>query len=371
MVRGNGRHSVSLARARRNQSPALSPDAKNCSSASRLVQPRELSNIDVSSGVAPRVTLPEGPCSYGRVRYLVVRTEKDFVYSRLRGRTAHSAARGQRYRSANGAVGAPARFQKIGPAMGLARLQRHSRENRLGLWGVQCGGAQAQTHCRGASEPGAGAFFADGRWLAYASDERGEWEVYVRPFPDGQGSGRSPRGGSQPLWRGDSKELFYVAADGQLIAVPIRGHRRRSKSGVSQPLFATRIPPLLAPLRTNYAVSSDGQRFSSTASCRRRRQRHHDRGELAGEVTEVSRTARRTDSLRLMPARPFGSGACDCAFRADPAILTTTPLLSRRVFPPARPRIESPCGVYRELSVACPPQSRWSLNLTRLSNTIR
>jgi hypothetical protein len=101
----------------------------------------------------------------------------------------------------------------------------------------------------------------DGRWLAYASDESGEWEVYVRPFSDLQGKWLiSTGGGSQPLWRGDGKELFYVAADNRLIAVPIGG-TDTFEVGVSQPLFATRIPAVLAPWRTNYAVSSDGQRF--------------------------------------------------------------------------------------------------------------
>ena len=101
----------------------------------------------------------------------------------------------------------------------------------------------------------------DGRWLAYASNESGLWEVYVQPFPEGRGKWLvSTGGGSQPIWRGDSKELFYVAADDGLVAVPIRG-TDTFEVGVSQPLFATRIPAVLAPFRTNYAVSADGQRF--------------------------------------------------------------------------------------------------------------
>jgi hypothetical protein len=101
----------------------------------------------------------------------------------------------------------------------------------------------------------------DGRWLAYASDESGKWEVYVRSFPEGPRKWLvSTGGGSQPMWRGDGKELFYVAADNRLVAVPIVG-TATFEVGVSQSLFATRIPPVLAPWRTNYAVSSDGQRF--------------------------------------------------------------------------------------------------------------
>ena len=101
----------------------------------------------------------------------------------------------------------------------------------------------------------------DGRWQAYASNESGVWEVYVQPFPEGRGKWHvSAGGGSQPIWRGDGTELFYVAADDRLVAVPIRGIDTFA-FGVSQPLFATRIPAVLAPFRTNYAVSGDGQRF--------------------------------------------------------------------------------------------------------------
>jgi Tol biopolymer transport system component len=101
----------------------------------------------------------------------------------------------------------------------------------------------------------------DGRWLAYASDESGDWEVYVRPFPDGRGKWLvSTGGGSQPLWRGDGKELFYVAADNRIVAVPILASQT-FEAGQHQPLFATRIPPVLPPWRTSYAVSPDGQRF--------------------------------------------------------------------------------------------------------------
>jgi hypothetical protein len=55
--------------------------------------------------------------------------------------------------------------------------------------------------------------------------------------------------------------------------------------GVSRPLFVTRIPPLVAPWRTNYAVSSDGQRFLiNSVGAGGGARRHHDRRELAAEM---------------------------------------------------------------------------------------
>ena len=64
---------------------------------------------------------------------------------------------------------------------------------------------------------------SDDRWLAYASNESGRLEVYVRPFP---GTGRakwqvSTGGGAMPLWSRDGRELFYRDATGGVMAVPI------------------------------------------------------------------------------------------------------------------------------------------------------
>ncbi len=56
------------------------------------------------------------------------------------------------------------------------------------------------------------AFSPDGRWLAYASDETGRVEVYVRPYPGGEPVYRvSTAGGLAPLWSADGRELFFRA----------------------------------------------------------------------------------------------------------------------------------------------------------------
>jgi hypothetical protein len=63
----------------------------------------------------------------------------------------------------------------------------------------------------------------DGRWIAYDSNESGQFEVYVRPYPRID-SGRwkiSMTGGRQPLWSRDGRELYYRDYDGALMAVPV------------------------------------------------------------------------------------------------------------------------------------------------------
>ena len=61
----------------------------------------------------------------------------------------------------------------------------------------------------------------DGRWLAYQSRETGDWEIFVRPFPavdEGKWQ-MSQGGGTDPLWSGNGRELFYRSDDGDAVHV--------------------------------------------------------------------------------------------------------------------------------------------------------
>ena len=61
-------------------------------------------------------------------------------------------------------------------------------------------------------------FSPDSRWVAYQSNETGQSEIYVQPFP-GPGRSASLRGGgTRPRWRRDAVELFYLASDRRLMA---------------------------------------------------------------------------------------------------------------------------------------------------------
>lgn len=103
-------------------------------------------------------------------------------------------------------------------------------------------------------------FSPDGKWIAYTSDESGAPEVYVQTFPASGGKWRvSTGGGSQPSWRRDGKELFYVAADRKLMAVDIK-LGATFEARILKTLFATRVLTLTG-FRNHYAVTADGQRF--------------------------------------------------------------------------------------------------------------
>ena len=105
----------------------------------------------------------------------------------------------------------------------------------------------------------------DGQWIAYQSNESGRFEIYVQPFPGPGGKSQiSTNGGAQVRWRKDGNELFYIALDGRLMAVPIRldaiGHV--VEPGVAVPLFATRVGGAVQiNFSQQYMVSPDGERF--------------------------------------------------------------------------------------------------------------
>jgi Tol biopolymer transport system component len=106
-------------------------------------------------------------------------------------------------------------------------------------------------------------FSPDGKWIAYQSNESGSFEIYVQPFPGPEGKSRiSTNGGGQVRWRRDGKELFYIALDGRLIAIPVQlaSSGQAVDVGAPVPLFAAPVGGALEE-RQQYIVSSDGQRF--------------------------------------------------------------------------------------------------------------
>ena len=86
-----------------------------------------------------------------------------------------------------------------------------------------------------------GQFSPDARWVAYASNETGRYEVYARPFPGPGGKSQvSTGGGIYPRWRHDGKELFYIAPDNRMMAVLIQIGGTLS-AGTAVALFPTEL----------------------------------------------------------------------------------------------------------------------------------
>ena len=102
----------------------------------------------------------------------------------------------------------------------------------------------------------------DGRWLAYASDQSGSYQVYVRPFPNTQGGQVqvSIRGGLQPRWAHSGKELYYVSGDGFLVSADVTTDASFAANR-SERLFS--LAPFMhgSQYIQEYDVARDNRRF--------------------------------------------------------------------------------------------------------------
>jgi Tol biopolymer transport system component len=112
-----------------------------------------------------------------------------------------------------------------------------------------------------------GVFSPDGQWLAYESNESGQYEVYVRPFSGPGGRLQiSTQGGLEPVWSRNGQELFYRNGD-RMMAVEVSS--RRDSNGAFPSGFTAGSPRLLFEghyqysglVSSDYDVSQDGQRF--------------------------------------------------------------------------------------------------------------
>ena len=115
----------------------------------------------------------------------------------------------------------------------------------------------------------------DGRSIAYASDVSGRWEVYARPLDQGQLTVKvSTNGGTNPVWRADGKELFYLeveeetrntlAISGWIMAVPIQPGAV-ARAGEPRRLFRSRWPVFLLNELWTFQADAKGMRFVTNA----------------------------------------------------------------------------------------------------------
>jgi hypothetical protein len=104
---------------------------------------------------------------------------------------------------------------------------------------------------------------SDSRWLLYSSTQTGSPEVFLQIMPGAMGGPSKKQvsiaGGTQPAWRADDKEVFYLGADGKMMSVSVELGTARFKLGKPIPLFQTRLESDVIPRQ--YDVSADGKRF--------------------------------------------------------------------------------------------------------------
>ncbi|HXG90555.1 MAG TPA: protein kinase [Vicinamibacterales bacterium] len=131
------------------------------------------------------------------------------------------------------------------------------------LWALPPDGGKSVPFVQTGFDEEQGRFSPNGRWVAFVSNQSGANEVYVRAFTSDFSGGSasiggsvlvSRNGGTAPRWRGDGKELFYLAPDGKLMAIEvITGQEFRA--GTPTPLFQSPPGAIVGD------VTADGKRF--------------------------------------------------------------------------------------------------------------
>jgi Tol biopolymer transport system component len=138
-------------------------------------------------------------------------------------------------------------------------------KSRTDLWVLPLGGGKPTPFVNTDADEVVGRFSPDGRWVAYASNESGRLEVYVRAFPLADRRWQvSASGGTNPLWRADGRELFFLALDNRVMSVAVNSTSGTFESAVPVELFQVRLGKSSGAVMGGdryYAVTSRGDRF--------------------------------------------------------------------------------------------------------------
>ena len=106
-------------------------------------------------------------------------------------------------------------------------------------------------------------FSPDSHYIAYTSNEGGRYDVYTETLPPSDRKWKiSTRGGYEPRWRADGREIYYLAEDRKLMAVPVSSGAR--PFGVPRVLFQTEVHTGVHILRTHYVPSTTARASWST-----------------------------------------------------------------------------------------------------------
>ena len=134
-------------------------------------------------------------------------------------------------------------------------------QNGIDLWQVRLSTPGSRTLLVGG--PGDqihAAISPDRRWLAYASNETGRYEVYVRRYGGQERWQVSAAGGVEPRWRADTRELFFLRLDGALCAVGVPSGTQ-FEAGPAAVLWRAKLWDIGNGAFWHYAPTADGSRF--------------------------------------------------------------------------------------------------------------
>ena len=148
---------------------------------------------------------------------------------------------------------------------GIVAFSRGPQTGARDIWTVNLSDRSATEFLATAAMEHMAMFSPDGKWIAYASNESGQTEVYVRPYPkvEGRVSRVSQDGGTAPIWAPDSSALYYRNAKGMLMAAPVQLSPVLT-IGTARPLFQVSSKFRPPGNTAAYDITPDGKRFVMT-----------------------------------------------------------------------------------------------------------
>jgi WD40 repeat protein len=148
-----------------------------------------------------------------------------------------------------------------------------TKETSWDLWVLRtdaaANGAAPEGYLRTEWNEQDGRFSPDGRWVAYSSNESGRTEVYVQSFPTGNGKWLvSSGGGTQPVWRADGREMYFLSPDGYIMA---SSTTLSPAVSIAEPKRLFPVEAKFSHLGAQFAVDTAGETFyvNSLVSSRR------------------------------------------------------------------------------------------------------
>ncbi|MFN0122243.1 MAG: winged helix-turn-helix domain-containing protein [Blastocatellia bacterium] len=245
------------------EDPRLSPDGKQVAVARRDPQSlsRDIYVLDLARGVSSRLTFDPGDDRWpfwspngSHIAWGAKRDGSYHIYQRL----ANGVGPEELLLKADVST-YPASWSADGRFLLCTRFDLKTGQD---LWVLPLGGdRQPALFLQTPFAEMGGRFSPDGRWIAYCSNEQGRFEVYVQTFPASGGKWQlSTGGGTTPWWRGDGRELYYLSADGKLMAVEVKPGGSFA-AGTPRALFDLAPVRVSDASRSGYAVTAAGDRF--------------------------------------------------------------------------------------------------------------
>jgi Tol biopolymer transport system component len=228
--------------------------------------------VDTQRGVPARLTFDDAVDDWAiwspdgdRVVFGSGRDGLPFLPGSLYERAANGAGTDNLlFKGAQAEIMVPSDWSRDGKTIAFLRSTLTAGLNKVDVWVLSTEDNKASPLLESPFRKIPARFSPDGRWIAYSTNESGSAQIVVRHYPDvRQGQWQATtRGGYDPRWRGDGRELYYLSPDGDVMAVEVQSGDA-FETGAPRKLFSTGINVTSYDQQPEnfYNVSADGERF--------------------------------------------------------------------------------------------------------------